>query len=491
MKLYKISLLIWILTLTSCQDFLDLKPKNKIVMNTLEDVKSMVSAYLYSMGGNGTSPVSFNGQKITWPFTKNINLGFAMYADEMEMVKFPTTTYGKGYSKMYYENVDWKGVELGRRTWVNFYTHIGYLNEAVVALERLDGTDRTTWEKVMGEVKTVRAWYILKLLEYFCTYNDDNRGIPLNLDPECITGGKCRKQTEVYRQIIDDLTEVSNYEAQPDDWNMFYRKEIVDLILAHTYWFKATSAAADKQDWANAAKFSEKVLALRDKLEKTSAQLKTEFAGNCRTPYVKDNPYAFLKLASKLTSGSGNADAPFYPHANKGQRPTEEFYRSFDAEDIRLTAFFGTTTIGGEDIPYIYKYTRSWPFTGEFVVLFRVAEAYLICAEAYARLGNAKAKELLETFKKSRIPGYTSYEGDNVLEEILKERRKEFCYEMDFNWLDMKRMNRKVKRYGLDAQTGERVEFTLDAGDYRYALCIPLEEELSYNPHIKNNPGWN
>lgn len=491
MKLYKIGLLALVLALTSCQDFLDLKPKNKIVMNTLEDVRSMVAAYLYSMGGNGTTPVTFNGQQIAWPFTKSINLGFTMYSNEMEMVRFPTTTYGKGFSKVYYENVDWKGITLGQQIWVNFYTHIGYLNEAIVALEDLKGENKIAWQKVMGEVKTIRAWYILKLLEYFCTYNDNNWGIPLNLDPDQITGGKCRKQTEIYEQIIGDLTEALNYEARPDEWNMFYRKEIINLILAHTYWFKATSAAADSKDWENAAKYSANVLTIKDELETTSNQLKTEFAGNCTTPYIKDNPYAFLKLASKLTASSGNADAPFYANANSGQRPTDEFYNSFDAGDIRLGAFFGKTKISGEDVPYIYKYTRSWPFTGEFAVLFRVAEAYLICAEANAHLGNSVAKDLLETFKKSRIPGYINYDGNSILEEILKERRKEFCYEMDFNWLDMKRRNQKSERDGLDAKTGEAAKFTLESKDYRYALCIPLEEELSYNPDITNNPGWN
>lgn len=491
MKRFKPALLALMLLFSACQDFLDLQPKNKIVMNTLEDIRSMVGAYLYSMGGNGTNPVTFNGKSITWPFTKSINLGFTMYSNEMEMVRFPVSTYGKSFSKVYYENVGWEGVTLGKNLWVNFYLHIGYLNEAVVALEDLGGKDQAAWQKVMGEVKTIRAWYILKLLEHFCTYDNPDLGIPLNLDPDQITGGKRWKQSDVYKQIINDLTEVLGYTAASDDWNMFYQKEIVNLILAHTYWFKASSAAAEDTDWSRAAKYAADVLAIRGELETTSKQLKTEFAGDCTTPYITNNPYAFVKLASKLTASTGNADAPFYPNANTGQRPTDEFYKLFDAGDIRLEAFFGTTVIGGEKVPYIYKYTRSWLFTGEFAVLFRVAEAYLIGAEANARLGNPEGKKLLEAFKQSRIPGYTTYDGNDLLGEILKERRKEFCYEMDFNWLDMKRLNQQLTRPGMDSATGEETSYSLKAGDYRYALCIPLEEELSYNPDITNNPGWN
>ena len=47
----------------------------------------------------------------------------------------------------------------------------------------------------------------------------------------------------------------------------------------------------------------------------------------------------------------------------------------------------------------------------DYITLFRVADMYLICAEANTRLNRPKGKELLETFKKSRITGFTTYNG--------------------------------------------------------------------------------
>ncbi len=36
--------------------------------------------------------------------------------------------------------------------------------------------------------------------------------------------------------------------------------------------------------------------------------------------------------------------------------------------------------------------------------------------------------------------GVTSdYEGDDLDQEIINERRREFCYQTDMRWLDMKR----------------------------------------------------
>lgn len=487
MKAYKIYGWFLILIFTSCQDFLDLKPKNQIVMNTLEDVQSMMSAYLNGLGVYQYNPPTFNGRLMTRPFTKSLTLGFTMYSNEMDMVRFPSTTWGSSYNTVYYENQDWLGKSLGSTAWTSFYAHIGYLNEAVVALEGLKGSDQPAWERVMGEAKTIRAYYILKLLEYFCTYDNNDLGIPLNLDPDQITGGKRQKQSEIYRQIIDDLTEVLSYQTYTSDWNMFYKKEIVNLILAETYWFKALSGAKESTDWENAEKYAAAVLALGKGLEKDAEDLKEEFTGRHTAPLVTDNPYAFVKLSSVIVGSVAYPEAPFGDDVTRGQWPTEEFYNLFDEEDVRLDAFFGHAVLNGVTVPYIHKY-KLITFTNETAVLFRIAQAHLICAEANARLGRDKAKTLLQEFQTARK---SKNSGGDVLEEILKERRKEFCYEYDYNWLDMKRLNQKVTRQAADAKTKEAVDFTLEANDYRYALCIPVDEELTLNPDLTNNPGWN
>lgn len=487
MKTYKIYFLAIILVFTSCQDFLDLKPKNQIVMNTLEDVQSMMSAYLNGLGVYQYNPPSFNGRTMTRPFTKSLTLGFTMYSNEMDMVRFPTTTWGSSYNTVYYENQDWQGKSLGATAWTNFYAHIGYLNEAVVALDELKGEDQAVWERVMGEAKAIRAYYILKLLEYFCTYDDNEMGIPLNLDPDEITGGKRRKQSEIYGQIIGDLTEVLNYQTYTSDWNMFYKKEIINLILAETYWFKALSRARESSDWENAEKYAAAVLALGNGLETNAEDLKQEFTGNFSSPLVTDNPYAFLKLSSIISGSVAFPEAPFGDDATRGQWPTDEFYNQFDEDDIRVDAFFGHAVLNGVNVPYIRKYKLT-SFTNETAVLFRIAHAHLICAEANARLGRDKAATLLQEFQAARK---SKNSGADVLDEILKERKKEFCYEFDYNWLDMKRLHQKVTRQAMDSKTNEATEFTLESNDYRYALCIPLDEELTLNPDLTNNPGWN
>ena len=121
--------------------------------------------------------------------------------------------------------------------------------------------------------------------------------------------------------------------------------------------------------------------------------------------------------------------------------------------------------------------------------LFRFSDLMLIEAEALARQGKDGALELLNEFKRSKIPGYVGYSGSDVIGEILKERRKEFAYEEQMNWLDMKRTGAQVSRQVKDEATNEVKTYTLESNDYRYTFPLPADYELMYN-NVPQNPGW-
>ncbi|MEG2277015.1 MAG: RagB/SusD family nutrient uptake outer membrane protein, partial [Odoribacter sp.] len=62
--------------------------------------------------------------------------------------------------------------------------------------------------------------------------------------------------------------------------------------------------------------------------------------------------------------------------------------------------------------------------------------------------------------------------------------------EYDMRWLDMKRMGYTITREGVNEKSQQVNTYTLRGDDYRYALPIPIESELTYNK-IEQNPGWN
>ena len=81
------------------------------------------------------------------------------------------------------------------------------MNSVMNSLGELLGTyEQSDFEKIKGEALTIRAFYIFKLLQLFAPYDNNELGIPLNLDPEVIDGTNRLSQQEVYKQIIGDLT---------------------------------------------------------------------------------------------------------------------------------------------------------------------------------------------------------------------------------------------------------------------------------------------
>lgn len=97
---------------------------------------------------------------------------------------------------------------------------------------------------------------------------------------------------------------------------------------------------------------------------------------------------------------------------------------------------------------------------------------------------------MLENFKRARIPDFEGFSGVDVLEEILNERRKEFCYEVGTRWLDMKRLGIETSRVGMSKEGEGTKVYELKSDDYRYALPIPDGIELDYNNKVEQNPGW-
>lgn len=480
MKKYIVILLAVSFILTGCQDYLNLKPKNQVVVNTMEDVKMMMSSYLFSLTSSGDFPITFNGNEMRCPFNRDALANMVMYGDDLDMTSAQRNSYGKKYQNEYFEDVDWKGHLFASFFWRQCYLHVGYMNSVLEALEEVEANDKAEFEKIRGEALTVRSFFLFKLLQLFAPYDNNELGIPVNFDPDAVTGGARLSQKEVYKRILDDLNEAMDMKTKSDNWNIFYNKDILHALLAQVYMFKAESAAADTDDWKNAEEHADYIVQ-NYALETTPEDLKstiTPVSAGAR----KTHPNALLSLAWSITPRSNVYS--FWGASSTGQFPAEELRQLYTSGDMRPAVYFDATY--GTFVKYSYVSGAA----ADYVVLFRVADLYLICAEANVRLGNDKGTQLLNDFKRTRINGFTTYDKNDVLDEIIRERRKEFCGEFDLRWLDMKRLNLPCVRWGLDEKSQGLKDYTLQPQDYRYALPIPMEEELAFNK-IPQNPGWN
>lgn len=123
------------------------------------------------------------------------------------------------------------------------------------------------------------------------------------------------------------------------------------------------------------------------------------------------------------------------------------------------------------------------------VPYMRVAEMYLIEAEAKARLGNADAARILYDFEITRNPSYvlSANVGQALVDEILLQRRIELWGE-GFRFYDLKRTNSSLDRTGANHDSGiVNGVMNVEPTDKRWQWLIP-RDEINANPLIVQNP---
>lgn len=494
-RLFVLAFLFPLFLLQSCGDFLDIKPENVRVVNTVEDYRDLLAGYmklLKTVNSSQASLLSGSGRPLF-----NVSSIFICRTGEAELSKsnsgYYDATLGE-YTTGAVDELTWMGS--ANNCWNQYYTFIGLMNMIADGITTAEGQDERLRDYVRGEALVWRAYSYFKLLQYFSPYKNNEYGIPVYLKPYEDPGKAMperKKQTEVYNQILDDCREIlALLERTPSTtWNYAYEPRFVHGMLAAIYHYKAMSAAAQDGDWQKAAEHATQALNGRSFVRDQDTYTAI-FDATALQAFTHDEFYF------RLVDGSNGLIADFsnvyyssslLPKYEAGPKP--EFYALYREDDVRKKTFFRTKTDGS----IIYdKYNISAnpkanrPLTtrlGGVIMLYRAAEIQLIKAEALCRLGkNDESKAALDEFKKGRYLNVAeSYTESDLLNEILKERKLEFYHEQDMWWLDMKRLGIRMER------VINGTLYVLEPDDYRYAFPIP-SSEIEVNKNMVQNPGW-
>ena len=136
------------------------------------------------------------------------------------------------------------------------------------------------------------------------------------------------------------------------------------------------------------------------------------------------------------------------------------------------------------DNDYRARVTTKFSFSNfEYdIPIIRSPELMLIEAEAKARQGNdVEAASILFQLQSNRDSSATASgnTGDDLIEEILVERRKELYAEIGVEWFDAKRLRRGIPRDG----NHRLLDSELTPDDLKFFLKIP-QEEIDANEFI-------
>jgi hypothetical protein len=171
-------------------------------------------------------------------------------------------------------------------------------------------------------------------------------------------------------------------------------------------------------------------------------------------------------------------EGPFVRGSYRYKRVTGQYYlhlRKFD-DTLRAT-------------PNEAKGSRDW-------VMFRVAEAYLLAAEAYFRAGiPSEALPYINNLRRNAaLPGKeTAMEislSDLSIDFILDERARELCGEGK-RWIDLKRLGKLTERVRLHNPWNNGMYGTDNIQDFHALRPIPQSHiDRCSNPYPQN-PGYN
>lgn len=379
------------------------------------------------------------------------------------------------YPDLYADNLDFTGTfqtdrEISLRNistgngavlgiWQAAYTGINRTNNLLDAIPRVGALTTAQRDVYRGEALFIRALHYSILARYF-------GDVPIVTEPSRGVG----EQSFVSRNPLADVYALIEADLE----------EAATLLPPGRVLGRATQGAANALLARVYLDEGGKDTQARDKatLVITDAAAAYALAGVYRANWTtKNGPEAIFEL--QFSVNNSNAQAFWYFTQTLGGRwgfaPSLNFYNVFEAGDTRRDASIG---IDPSARRYGYKYFRI-ALGDDNVIVLRLAEMYLIRAEANARLGAAPATVRADVDVVRNRAGLASLPTTvtaqtDLLNAILQERRVEYAFE-GHRFFDLRRMGVATTVLAIPAS--------------RLLWPIP-QAERDVNPNLSQNPGY-
>lgn len=453
-RIYKVILALFVAVLfNSCEKFLDLDPpRDKATLAQIFENDQIATSSITGVYSRMSASGSFSGAN------NSLSTLCGLSADEFKAYNLSL--------ELFYKNDLTSNVSQIGEIWGGIYTYIYTANAVIEGLGLSNNVTESTRNQLKGEAKFIRAFCYFYLVNLF-------GNVPLNLDTDYrVNEVKSRTPVdEVYKQIIADLIDA-------------------EKLLPVTY---VTTERVRPNKYAAKALLSR--VYLYTKNWDLAAQKATEVIDQKTTYAIVDLDKVFLKNSLEtiwqLMPGAGN-------NTNDGAlfvlvaTPTSvslapAFAVSFENGDNRRSKWIGEFTNNTGTYYYPFKYKVRITINGainEYSMVLRLAELYLIRAEAYARLNKPNLSlEDLNLIRKraglnTPLVGFNDFQ---CITEVEKQRRLELFSEWGHRWFDLKRNG--TANSVLSPIKGA----ILSDNDQLYP--IP-DTEILRNPASNQNPGY-
>lgn len=456
-RMYAIVLFPLLFLAASCDDFTDVgMPVTELNTNAVFEQKNTANAAMTDIYAKIRDNGMLTGK------ASGIGREMALYTDEL-------TWYGSSAvsSANFYNNTVLPSTGSVSDWWNQSYACIYAANavlEGVSASTKLLQADK---DQLTGEAKFVRGLLHFYLMQFYgeipyVSSTDYRINKSLNRVPE----------DDLYALIIADL--ISATSLLPPDYYTPERvrptADVAKALLAQIY--------LNHGDWAEAANYASAVL------NKTEVYVWQE---DLNAVFLKESTTAIWQFAPRNATRNTDEGTAFIFNSAP---PTvaalsEGLLNAFEPGDQRKVNWTRARTDGTNTWYHSYKYKKTGSATPqvEYSIVMRLAELYLIRAEARAQQGElSNAKDDLNKIRNTAGLGNTEANSkEEILDAILRERRVELFTEHAHRFMDLKRAG-KLDMYLSGTKAAWNTTDEL--------LPLP-ESELQLNPQLlPQNPGY-
>jgi len=355
--------------------------------------------------------------------------------------------------------------------WTSAYNTIYMCNAFLDGIANSDELNMELRGQLQGEALFIRGFTYFYLVNL---YGD----VPLITSPNYSENAVSDRTNseEVWKLIFEDLETSLN--LLPES----YRNNERTNLTKYAALTMLARASLYREDWKGVENYSTQVIESNryDLLEDHN----DVFLANSNEAIWQISPLGNGQQSSQTNEGGLLIIDPVLYFVAVA-RLNEDFYETFEKNDLRRQKWIGYNEAINVYFPYKYKVWTSNDLPPlEYSMVLRYAELYLMRAEAQTHLGNyTEALQDLNVIReRSELPSISTEDVVNqteILNFIMEERRNEFFAEWGHRWFDMRRTNR------LEEVFGERQ--TWQATDALYP--IPNEERRK-NLNLTQNPGY-
>jgi len=341
--------------------------------------------------------------------------------------------------------------------WSALYEGINIANNVIAQVPDVPGMSGEERNTALAELYFIRALNHFNLMNYF-------GAIPLKTRPTIgVNNVNVPRDnvSAVYSQIIADLEFAADFLPASSSRKIRASKQAANALLARVYLYQ--------KDYQNA------IASATEVIDNGGYTLLNNYGDLFATDESAESIFEI-----DFTALNRNRIAEYnFPLVLNGRRevaPAAEFLQRYTVGDTRYAA---TIALAGTQ-PYVIKYDDLSTGSDNVIVL-RLADMYLIRAEAAARSGGdvQTIKDDLNLIRtRAHVPAVTATAYSDLLTAIEAERRLEFAFE-GHRWFDLVRTGRAVEV--LNTVTN----------DNQTLFPIPQSEILTNtNPGMTQNPGY-